>query len=132
MAEARDVYGTVFKNGSATLLARVLGAGGAPLRRADVASIAYSVCLLDDQDPDVETPVGGHTAVGLAVGDVLYDELRTDAVWTKDAVGYNFKHALDVSRHVAFPVAGRSCRIAYRLIPPCGPVVLVRFRVHVI
>jgi hypothetical protein len=132
MAEARDIYGTVFKNGSATLLARVLGAGGTPVQRADVASVAYSVCLLDDQDPDFESPVSGHTAVGVRVSDVLYDDLQTDAIWTQDALGYNFKLALDIAAHPAFPIAGRSCRIAVKLVPASGPTILFRFRVHVI
>ncbi len=32
-----------------------------------MASLRYSVCLLDDQDPDLQTPLTGHSAVALAV-----------------------------------------------------------------
>ena len=53
-------------------------------------------------------------------------------IWTKDALGYNFKFALDIAEHPAFPVAGRSCRIIVKMVPASGPVIVVRFRVHVI
>jgi hypothetical protein len=132
MAEARDVYGTVFKNGSASFLARLRGADGAAVKPSDIARIQYSVVLLDDREPDASTPVTGHTGVAVEVGDVLFAELKTDAAWSRDSLGYNFKHALDVAAHPAFPIAGRSCRVVYSLVPPAGPAILVRFRVHVI
>ena len=132
MPDARDIHGTVFKNGSAIFLARVVGATGTAVTRADVASIRYTVYLLDDQDPDQQTPLAGHTAVSLSVSGAIYDALETDAIWTRDAIGYNFKHVLDVSAHAAFPTAGRAYRIVYELTPASGQIILVRFRVHAI
>jgi hypothetical protein len=132
MPDAQDIQGEVFKNGSAILLARVVGAGGAAVTRDEVAAIRYTACLLDDQDPDQQTPLDGHVAVSLSVADTIYDALQTDAIWTRDAIGYNFKHVLDVSSHQAFPTAGRSYRIVYELTPTSGQVILVRFRVHAI
>jgi hypothetical protein len=132
MPDAQDIHGTVFKNGSATLLARVVGAEGAAITRAQVASIGYTVHLLNEQDPDQQASVAGHTEVALQASDVLYDALQTDPLWTRDAVGYNFKQVLDVSSHQAFPTAGRSYRIVYELSPAAGQVILVRFRVHAI
>jgi len=132
MPDAQDIQGTVFKNGSAILLARVVGADGAAVTRDALAAIHYTVYLLDDQDPDQQTPLDGHIAVSLSVAEAIYDTLQTDAVWTRDAIGYNFKHILDVSAHQAFPTAGRSYRIVYELTPTSGQVILVRFRVHAI
>jgi len=132
MADAQDIHGTVFKNGSATLLARVVGAAGAVVTQADIASIKYSIYLLDDDDADSQTAVTGHSAVSLQVSAVIFDALQIDALWTKDAVGYNFKHLLDVAAHPAFAAAGRSYRIVYELTPAAGQVILVRFRVHAI
>jgi hypothetical protein len=132
MPEAQDIHGSVFKNGSATLLARVVGAGGVPVTRADVASIKYTVYLLDDQDPDQQTAVAGHAGVPLAVADVVYDTPQTGPLWTRDTIGYNLMHVLDVSAHQAFATAGRSYRIVYELTPSSGQVILVRFRVHAI
>ncbi|MBN2581415.1 MAG: hypothetical protein JXB10_20710 [Pirellulales bacterium] len=132
MAEAQDIFGAAFKNGSATFLARLVGNDGAYLTPAEVAAAEYSAFLLNDRDPDERIAVLGHSAVGLTVGDVLYDTLQTDALWTVDSVGYNFKHALEVAVYPAFAVAGRRYLVEYALTPVSGPVILVRFRVNVI
>jgi hypothetical protein len=130
MADAQDIHGTVFKNGSATLLARVVGAAGAAVTQSDIAAVKYGIYLLDEDDPDGQTPVTGHSGVSLPVSAVIFNTLQTDALWTRDATGYNFKHVLEVGAHPAFAVAGRSYRIVYELTPAAGQVILVRFRVH--
>ncbi len=132
MPTASDIAGTVFKNGSATLLARVVGAGGAPVVRAGLASARYTVYLLDENDPDAATAVAGHTAVAVPVASLVFDTLQKDALWDVDGVGYNFKHVLDVSTHQAFAAAGRAYRIVFELVPASGQVILVRFRVWAI
>jgi hypothetical protein len=132
MTEAQDIYGTAFKNGSATFLARLVGNDGEYLLPADVAAAAYTVSLLDDRDPDGRTPVAGHSGISLTVNQVLYGSMQTDVIWTVDSLGYNFKHVLDVATHPAFPIAGRRYLVEYALTPTSGPVILLRFRVNVI
>ncbi len=132
MTSALEVYSTVFKNGSATMLARVVGADAQPIVRADIASATYSVFLLAGDDPDSRTAVTGHADVSLTVADVIFDTLQTDDLWTVDQTGYNFRHVLDVSAEEAFAVAGRTYLIEYRLTPVAGQVIVMRFRVNVI
>ena len=60
MADAQDIHGTVFKNGSATLLARVVGAAGAAVTQSDIAAVKYGIYLLDEDDPG--RPNAGHRA----------------------------------------------------------------------
>lgn len=132
MAEAMDIFGTAFKNGSATLMARIVGSGGVNITQADIATIRYSIYLLDDQDPDSRTPVTGHSQITLPVYQVVFNTLQTDATWTVDAVGYNFRHLLDVSAHPAFAVAGRRYLVEYTLTPLAGQAILVRYRINVI
>ena len=132
MNSASDIIGTVFKNGSATLLARVVGADGTPVNQADIASVQYGVYLLDNDDPDAETVVTGHDGVSIGVSSLIFDTLQTDSVWDVDETGYNFKHVLDVSANQAFAVAGRTYRIVFELTPAAGQIILVRFRVHAI
>jgi len=132
MANATDISGTVFKNGSATLLARVVGADGTPVTQASIASAVYSIELLDENDPDAGTAVAGHSDVAVGVAALIYDTLQTDALWDVDSTGYNLKHVLDVFVNPAFAVAGRQYRITFRLTPTAGQVILVRFRVQVI
>jgi hypothetical protein len=132
MAEAIDIFGAAFKNGSAALMARIVNATGANITQADIATIKYSVYLLDDQDPDGRSPVTGHSQITLPVYQVVFNALQTDATWTVDSVGYNFKHVLDVAGHPAFPTAGRRYLIEYALTPISGQVILARFRINVI
>ena len=129
---ASDIFGTVFKNGSATLLARVVGADGTPVQQADITSAEYGVYLLDNDDPDAATAVTGHDGVSIDVSSLIFDTLQTDGAWDVDGTGYNFKHALDVSANQAFGIAGREYRVVFELTPAAGQVILVRFRVHAI
>lgn len=132
MADASDIHGVVFKNGSAALLARVVGSDAKPMTQAQVASVAYTVYLLDEDDPDSGTPVAGHTDATVSVAALIHDALQNDDLWDVDQTGYNFKHVLDVSTDPAFATAGRTYRVEFRLTPTSGQVVLVRFRVHAI
>lgn len=132
MADASDIQGVVFKNGSATLLARVVGADGSAVVQSDISSAQYTVYLLDDSDPDADTAATGHTSVAVNVSSLIFDSLQNDDFWDVDSVGYNFKHTLDVSANQAFATAGRNYRIVFQLTPTSGQVILVRFRVHAI
>jgi hypothetical protein len=132
MAEAMDIYGTAFKNGSATLMARIVGATGVNIAQADIAAVRYSVYMLDDQNPDGRASVAGHSQVTLPVSQVVLNSLQNDATWTVDAIGYNFRHVLDISAHPAFAVAGRKYLVEYALTPILGQVILVRYRINVI
>ncbi len=132
MADAADIYGKAFKNGSATLLARVVGSDGVAITRSDVASARYSVYLLDDHDADARQVLAGHDGVSLAVADVVFDSLQTDALWTVDSTGYNFRHVVDVSANQAFSAAGRRFLVEFTLTPSAGQVILVRFRIDAI
>lgn len=132
MADASDIHGVVFKNGSATLLARVVGADGTHITQAQIDSAVYTVYLLEDDDPDAATPVTGHTDVAVDVASLIYNTLQNDDLWDVDDTGYNFKHVLDVSTDQAFATAGRSYRIVFQLSPTSGQAIIVRFRVHAI
>lgn len=132
MPEVRDYYGKVFKNGSGVFLARLVGPNGELLLPSDVASIVYSIALLDPRDPDSRTAVTGHQQVAVTAAGVLLDMLQHDAAWTRDPIGYNFRHEIDVSQHEAFAAAGRSYLLTYTITPSAGQRVLMRFRVQAI
>jgi len=132
MAEANDIHGTAFKNGSVTLLARIVGPSGENVLQGDINAVQYTVYLLDDQNPDNRTAVAEHANETLNVSDVIFNTLQTDALWTVDMIGYNFRHILDVSAHQAFTVAGRRYLVEHQLTPAGGQLILVRFRINVI
>jgi hypothetical protein len=130
--QASEYQGVVFKNGPAILLARVVGANGAALVQADVSTIVYTISQLDEDHPDEETPISGHSGVSLVVANVIYNALQLDALWDADATGYNFKHVVDISPNQAFPTAGKSYRVKHTLTPTSGEIILVRFRLAAI
>ncbi len=129
---SNDIYGTVEKGGTVSCLARVVGEDAAAINQSTIASATYSVFLLDDNDPDLRSAVSGYDAVSLAVSSIIFNSLQTDARWTADEVGYNFRHTIDISTNNAFAIAGRNYLIEYRLTPSSGQVIIVRFRVNCI
>lgn len=128
MASAVDIVGAVFKEGSVTLLARVIGADGSAIQTIDISAAEYTLYELDENDPDSRTAIAGHTGVSIDPDDLLFDELQTDTIWgDKDATGYNFRHIVDIST-VAFAKAGVTYLMVFTLTPVLGQPILVRFR----
>lgn len=122
-----DIHTTAFKNGTLRLCARVYR-DGVDIRRADVSAVAYSLFLLDEQDPDSREAVAGHNAVSLAAADVIFDTLQSDS----QASNYNFKHVIPISIHPAFTIAGRNYLAEYTIVPVVGERIILRFRVNVL
>ncbi|MGD9127357.1 MAG: hypothetical protein PVH19_08260 [Planctomycetia bacterium] len=130
---ALDIYGTVFKQGTVTCMARVVGDDVTPITAVDISAASCSIWLLDTGDVDSRTAVTGHQNATLTPGDVIFATLQTeDDRWTIDSIGYNFLHTIDVSTDDAFTQAGRDYLVEYRLTPVSGQVILLRFRFHAI
>jgi hypothetical protein len=132
MPNPADISGSVFKNGTAALMARIIGADMDPIEQADVADIVYSIYQMTDSAPDERDPVEGHTAVTLSAANVIYDSLQTGDQWTIDATGYNFMHVPPIDAHPAFPVAGKRFLVEYTITPTSGQPIIVRFRLSCI
>jgi len=79
------ITGTIWEDGGATLLARIIGWDGNNLTQASLTSIAYSITNMNS-NAQVVAPTA------LAVATVIYDTLQTTAIWTEDTTGFNFKH----------------------------------------
>lgn len=132
MPQASDIHGTVFKNGTAVLMARVVDVNGNEITQSAISAIAYSIYELDPCEPDSETVVPGHDDVSLTVADVVFNTLQTGGLWTVDATGYNFRHEIDVGTNDAFPNAGASYQVRYEFTPTSGQKVIVRFQLRAI
>lgn len=132
MAGAQEILGTVFQDATATFLARVEDSAGTNLTQAAVASLLYTVSRVGgDGASEVET-VLGHESIALDKTAVVFDTLQTDAQWTVDATGYNFRHEMDVSQYEAFPEAGETYQVRYEVVPTSGQKIVFRFRVRCI
>lgn len=130
---ACDVKAVVFKDGSAILLARVVGGDGTAVTIATIDEAEYSVYHVGNDFPDCLTVSPGHDGVALTVADVIFDDLQEDDLWgDTDETGYNFKYAIDVSETQAFLVADETYLVVVTLTPVSGQDILVRFRVEAI
>jgi len=131
--QAADILGKGFKNGTAILLARILGNDGVAVQIADVSAIKYSAYAVNESDPNERTPVDGHDDVSLVPGEVLFDTLQKDPRWTVDNTGYNLLHQPDRDQDEIFPIAGKNVLVEYRLTPTDGgQVIVIRFKINVI
>lgn len=121
------------RGGSPVMMARVDDHDGTNLTQAAVASVAYTVSLLDEDYPDnpnTRTAVDNHEAVAVAVADCIYDVLQTGAPWdsAEDETGYNFKWQIDVLTDEAFSIAGRSYVVEWTITPTSGQVIRFDFQ----
>ena len=94
MAEAIIYECVVYEDFPMTALARITGSDGNNLQQADLTSIAYTV--RDNNDSGASEVTSGT----LTIADVVFDSLQTDARWTKDSTGYNFRATIPAA---AFP-----------------------------
>jgi hypothetical protein len=86
------------QSGWAVLMARIVDRSGVCLHPADVVAIEYTLRKFHPYWPNFCDVVAGQSGLPLDVDQVLFDELQVDDVWAVDAMGYNFRHAIDL-RH---------------------------------
>lgn len=115
MASPVIVTGTVWEDGGASMMARVVGNAGANIVQADIQSIARNVFIGTTLD-------AGPTA--LTVATVVFDTLQTDARWSIDSTGYNFRD--DVAAAI-FATGDTRYRLEYAFTPASGEVFQVVF-----
>lgn len=99
---------TVFEDSGASCMARIVGNDAANATQASITGITYSV-------------YNGDTAIiedsALTVATVVFDTLQTDARWTEDSTGYNFRHDLPAT---TFPTGDAVYRVEYVFNPVSG------------
>jgi hypothetical protein len=117
----RPGIGYVIEDGGASFMSRVVGNAGVNITQSVITSIAVKVFDVDSDTPDTAT-----YSATLTVSAVVFDTLQTDARWTEDATGYNFRHDMPAS---AFPTGEHKYRVEYKFTPATGEVFWVLFDV---
>ena len=128
----RDIRKTVFENGSAVLMARIVDRDGVCIRRDQVASIGYSMDELRPHDAPRRKQALKSNYTRLNVDEVFFDSLECGRLWTVDVAGYNFRHEIHASPDGAFPKLGRLYEIRYAFIPKIGAATIIRFHVRIV
>jgi hypothetical protein len=114
-------------NGTAVLMARIVDHAGVGIRPEMVAAIAYSLCELTCDGPTV---VAGHCRVLLETGEVMYDAMQTDGLWSADVSGYNFRHELDFVPASSRSRVARHFALVYEFIAPGGERSIIHFQIR--
>lgn len=120
MARAQVYDVTAFEDSGITLMARVVGHDASNITQAGISAIEYSVIDKSDNSLIVN-------GAALAKTTVIFDSLQTDARWTIDSTGYNFRHALPAS---ALPDGNATYRVEYKITPTSGDVFHMAFDVE--
>ena len=112
MPRARNKTFTVWEDGGAIVLARIVGNDGSNITQASITSIAY---LVYDTTSSAQVITGSVT-----VATSVFDTLQDDDRWPdSEATGYNFRHALPAT---AFPTGGHEYQVEYKFTPSSGEV----------
>jgi len=112
-----SVYGAeIYEDGTPVILARITGTANTAITQGTVSSIAYTIT-----DTSTNTVVDSGS---LTVANVVYDTLQTDAVWTNDSTGYNFKWLPSAS---SFPTGGVTYAVELQITASGGEKIQVPF-----
>ena len=129
MLQTREFHQSVFQNGAAVLLARIVDRDRRPVRPGDVAAIAYSLHAINTAGGWRRRVFAGP----LAVDSVLFHGLQTGREWSLDTMGYNWRHelCLDDHRRVGdLDRRGVGYELRYKLRLTAGAIVPVRFHLR--
>lgn len=119
----------VYHGATLTALARIVGWDATALTIGAVESVQYTITEINRQDRSADVAIAEHEEVDLTPGDVLFDTLQTDEIWTVDDAGYNFRHTIDVAAGPAFPSPNVEYELLYIITPKSGQPILVVFLV---
>lgn len=128
-----DYHATVFQNGTATFMARIVDINGSLVKPSDVDSISYSIYSLREDAPEARTAVLGRSNIELNVSDVLFNQLQKNPHWTEDDKGFNFCWTLTVTDRTGSPFsrAGQHYLVEIKLVAKSVPF-LIRYRLFVL
>jgi len=99
----------VWEDSGATLMARIVGNDNALVTQASISTITCKIVDTSGVTPTA-TPSITKTAV-------IFNALQTDAIWTADSTGYNFKHGILASQ---LPNGDTTYRVEYKFTPTTG------------
>ena len=122
MPTPTPILGVAIEDGGATLLARIVGNNAANITIASISTITYQVFT-----KGATTDIAANSP--LTVASAIFDTLQTDAVWTVDSIGYNFKHA---AVPLEFPTGNEVSVFEFKFTPVSGEVFYVLYEIDVL
>jgi len=118
MAAPLLITGSAYEDSGVTIMARITGLDGAVITQGSISTITCAV--FDPTGASVATPT-------VVVADSVFDALQTDARWTVDSTGYNFRY--DVAASV-MATGDKTYRFEFKFTPSSGEVFFVVAQIH--
>lgn len=98
------VQALVWEDGGGLFMGRFQGTNGANHTQAGLSAITCSVF-------DLANPLVAIATPSVVIATSVFDTLQTDARWTLDAIGYNFRHQMPMG---TFTGANADYRVEYK------------------
>jgi hypothetical protein len=117
----KPILAIVWEDGDAICMARVVGKNRQNATQASFSSITRKCFDISSDTPDTPITAGTKT---LVIADTIYDTLQTDAAWTEDTTGYNFK---DIVPAAVLSSGGHTYQVEYKLTAATGEIGWVVF-----
>ena len=112
---------TIYEDTGVTCMSRILGDDGAAITQSGTSAITVAVFK--------NTNTAATYTASLTVADVVFDSYQTDARWSKDSTGYNFRYAV-VSG--VFDDGDATYRIEFKFTPTSGSQYFVVFEIDTV
>jgi hypothetical protein len=112
---------TIYEDTGVTCMSRILGDDAAAITQATTSAIVLNAFKNTSTTPT-------YTA-SLTVVDVVFDSYQTDARWSKDATGYNFRYSAIAS---IFDAGDATYRLEFKFTPTSGSVYFVIFEIDTV
>lgn len=114
------IKGQAYQQSGVILMARLISNAGVYVSQAAISSITCGVYDTASPNQVVASP-------SVSVASTIYDTLQTNLLWTKDALGYNFKYELPSS---ALPRGNKTYRVEFRVTPVGGQQYHIVFEIQ--
>ncbi len=112
---------TIYEDTAITCMSRILGNDAVAITQSDITSISLETFK--------NTSTTATSTTALTVADVVFDSYQTDARWTKDSTGYNFRYQVPAS---VFDAGDATYRLEFEFTPASQPVFFVIFIVDTV
>ena len=100
---------TIYEDTGTTCMARIMGDDASAITQAGISSITLNVFKDDSTTAEI--------TVTPSISTCVFDTYQTDARWSKDSTGYNFRHQIPSS---VMDTGDATYRCEYKFVPTSG------------
>ena len=112
---------TIYEDTGVTCMSRILGDDAAAITQSTTSAITVAVFK--------NTSTTATYTASLTVADVVFDSYQTDARWSLDSTGYNWRYAVVAS---VFDAGDATYRLEFKFTPTSGSQYFVIFEIDTV